>query len=178
MHPPRCGDRVERRLVGAGYEHYETSAYAQPGRACRHNLNYWRFGDYLGIGAGAHAKLSFADRIVREARTRTPAEYMRRVSAGTQVVERRELGRSDLPFEFMMNALRLAAGFSVSMFAERTGLPIVAAERALAQAEARGLLARDHERIQPTALGRRYLNDLLELFLPEERDIRKGKRAT
>jgi oxygen-independent coproporphyrinogen-3 oxidase len=164
------GDLVERRLLDAGYAHYETSAYARPGAACRHNLNYWRFGDYLGIGAGAHAKISFADRIVREARARTPTEYMRRVGAGTQVVERRELGRRDLPFEFMMNALRLAEGFPVSMFAERTGLPIVAAERALAQAEARGLLERDHERIRPTALGRRYLNDLLELFLPEARD--------
>jgi oxygen-independent coproporphyrinogen-3 oxidase len=167
------GDAVERRLRDAGYEHYETSAYARPEMACRHNLNYWRFGDYLGIGAGAHAKLSFADRIVREVRTRTPAEYMRRVEAGAQVVERRELGRSDLPFEFMMNALRLAAGFPVSMFAERTGLPIVAAERALAQAETRGLLDRDHERIRPTVLGRRYLNDLLGLFLPEDG---KGKR--
>ena len=167
------GDMVERRLVDAGYDHYETSAYAQPGRACRHNLNYWCFGDYLGIGAGAHAKISFADRIVREVRTRTPVEYMRRVKSGTHVVERREVGRSDLPFEFMLNALRLAAGFPVSMYAERTGLPIVVAERALAQAEARGLLERNHERIRPTALGRRYLNDLLGLFLPEDG---KGKR--
>jgi oxygen-independent coproporphyrinogen-3 oxidase len=161
------GDLVERRLLDAGYEHYETSAYARPGRACGHNLNYWRFGDYLGIGAGAHAKISHPERIVREVRARTPAEYMRRVGTGTHVVERRELERSDLPFEFMMNALRLADGFPVPTFTERTGLPIVAAERALAQAEARGLLERDHERIRPTALGRRYLNDLLELFLPE-----------
>jgi oxygen-independent coproporphyrinogen-3 oxidase len=161
------GDMVERRLVEAGYEHYETSAYARPGRACRHNLNYWRFGDYLGIGAGAHAKISFADRIVREVRARTPAEYMRRVASGEHVVERRELTRADLPFEFMMNALRLAEGFPVAMFAERTGMPITAAERAHAQAEARGLVERDHARIRPTALGRRYLNDLLELFLPE-----------
>jgi oxygen-independent coproporphyrinogen-3 oxidase len=161
------GDLVERRLLDAGYEHYETSAYARPGRACGHNLNYWRFGDYLGIGAGAHAKISHPDRIVREVRARTPAEYMRRVGTGTHVVERRELERSDLPFEFMMNALRLADGFPVPTFTERTGLPIVAAERALAQAEARGLLERDHERIRPTALGRRYLNDLLGLFLPE-----------
>jgi oxygen-independent coproporphyrinogen-3 oxidase len=165
------GDMVERRLCDAGYEHYETSAYAQPSRACRHNLNYWRFGDYIGIGAGAHAKISFADRIVREVRARTPAEYMRRAGEGTQVVERRELRRSDLPFEFMMNALRLAEGFPVPMFAERTGLPIVAAERALAQAEARGLIDHDHVRIRPTVLGRRYLNDLLGLFLP---DARKG----
>jgi oxygen-independent coproporphyrinogen-3 oxidase len=161
------GDLVERRLLDAGYEHYETSAYARPGRACGHNLNYWRFGDYLGIGAGAHAKISHPERIVREVRARTPAEYMRRVGTGTHVVERRELERSDLPFEFMMNALRLADGFPVPTFTERTGLPIVAAERALAQAEARGLLERDRERIRPTALGRRYLNDLLELFLPE-----------
>jgi oxygen-independent coproporphyrinogen-3 oxidase len=93
---------------------------------------------------------------------------MRRVATGTQIVERRQLERRDLPFEFMMNALRLTEGFPVLMFAERTGLPIVAAERALAQAEVRGLLERDHERIRPTALGRRYLNDLLGLFLPEE----------
>jgi oxygen-independent coproporphyrinogen-3 oxidase len=161
------GDLVERRLLDAGYEHYETSAYARPGRACGHNLNYWRFGDYLGIGAGAHAKISHPERIVREVRARMPAEDLRRVATGTHVVERRELERSDLPFEFMMNALRLADGFPVPTFTERTGLPIVAAERALAQAEARGLLERDHERIRPTALGRRYLNDLLELFLPE-----------
>jgi oxygen-independent coproporphyrinogen-3 oxidase len=161
------GDRVERRLVEAGYEHYETSAYARPGRACRHNLNYWRFGDYLGIGAGAHAKISFADRIVREVRARTPAEYMRRVAVGQQVVERRELGRADLPFEFVMNALRLAEGFPVALFAERTGMPITAAERALAQAEARGLIERDQAHIRPTARGGRYLNDLLGLFLPE-----------
>jgi len=164
------GDLVERRLVEAGYAHYETSAYARPGMACRHNLNYWRFGDYLGIGAGAHAKISFADRIVREVRARTPAEYMRRVAAGTQIVERREPGRRDLPFEFVMNALRLTEGFEVTTFLERTGLPIAAAEQPLARAEARGLLERDHLRVRPTALGRRYLNDLLGLFLPEQRD--------
>jgi oxygen-independent coproporphyrinogen-3 oxidase len=161
------GDTVERRLATAGYERYETSAYALPGMACRHNLNYWRFGDYLGIGAGAHAKISFADRVVREVRARTPVEYMRRVAAGTQIVERRDLGRSDLPFEFMMNALRLAEGFPVAMFSERTGLPIVAAERELAAAESKGLIERDHARIRTTALGRRFLNDLLQVFLPE-----------
>jgi oxygen-independent coproporphyrinogen-3 oxidase len=162
-------DHVEARLTGAGYLHYETSAYARPGREARHNLNYWRFGDYLGIGAGAHAKLSFRDRIVRETRARTPAEYMKRMGEGTQVVERREIARRDLPFEFMMNALRLAEGFPVALFAERTGLPIAVAERGLAAAEAKGLIERDHLRIRPTALGRRFLNDLLLLFLPEER---------
>ncbi len=160
-------DHVEARLDAAGYVHYETSAYARPGREARHNLNYWRFGDYLGIGAGAHAKLSFHDRIVRETRARTPAEYMKRVAEATQVVERRELARRDLPFEFMMNALRLAEGFPVAMFAERTGLQINAAERGLAAAEAKGLIERTTERIRPTLLGRRYLNDLLVLFLPD-----------
>ena len=161
-------DHVGTRLTGAGYVHYETSAYARPGRESRHNLNYWRFGDYLGIGAGAHAKLSFHDRIVRETRARTPAEYMKRVAEGTQVVERRELARRELPFEFMMNALRLAEGFPVPMFLERTGLQITAAEQALAVAEGKGLILRDLDRIRPTELGRRFLNDLLVLFLPEE----------
>ena len=161
-------DTVEGTLTGAGYGHYETSAYAKPGRESRHNLNYWRFGDYLGIGAGAHAKVSFPDRIVREARARTPVEYMRRVAEGTHVVERRELTRAELPFEFMMNALRLAAGFETALFAERTGLPISVAEATLAQAEARGLIQRDALRIRPTERGRRFLNDLLELFLEPE----------
>jgi oxygen-independent coproporphyrinogen-3 oxidase len=162
-------DLVAERLAGAGYVHYETSAHARPGRESRHNLNYWRFGDYLGIGAGAHAKVSSADRIVREMRARNPAEYLRRVAGGTHVAERRELDVRELPFEFMMNALRLADGFEVAMFAERTGLPISAAETALAAAEAKGLIARDHLRIRPTDLGRRFLNDLLQLFLPEQR---------
>ena len=163
-------DVVEGSLAAAGYAHYETSAYAKPGRESRHNLNYWRFGDYLGIGAGAHAKISFPDRIVREVRARTPAEYMRRVAEGTQTVERREIGRSELPFEFMMNALRLAAGFDIALFTERTGLPISAGEAPLAQAEAKGLVERDHVRIRPTERGRRFLNDLLELFLVSENE--------
>jgi oxygen-independent coproporphyrinogen-3 oxidase len=160
------GDLVERSLVEAGYAHYETSAYARPGMACSHNLNYWRFGDYLGIGAGAHAKISYADRIVRETRVRTPAEYMRRVGEGTQVVERRDLSHVELPFEFMMNALRLTDGFEVASFAERTGLPISVAGKPLAAAEAKGLIERDHLRVRPTALGARFLNELLQLFLP------------
>jgi oxygen-independent coproporphyrinogen-3 oxidase len=159
---------VAARLADAGYAHYETSAHARPGLESRHNLNYWRFGDYLGIGAGAHSKVSFADRIVRETRTRSPAEYQRRVGEGTQVAERREVEVRELPFEFMMNALRLADGFEVAEFAERTGLPISAAEAGLAAAEARGLIVRDHLRVRPSDLGRRFLNDLLQLFLPED----------
>jgi oxygen-independent coproporphyrinogen-3 oxidase len=161
------GDMVEERLVAAGYVHYETSAYARSGAECKHNLNYWRFGDYLGIGAGAHSKISFHDRIVREMRFKQPREYLARNAAGDAVQERHAVERRELGFEFMMNALRLADGFDVALFAERTGLPIVAVERPLAAAEAKGLIERDHARIRPTALGRRFLNDLLQLFLPE-----------
>jgi oxygen-independent coproporphyrinogen-3 oxidase len=183
-HPPRLpdedvaaeiGELVEQRLVAAGYAHYETSAYARPGAECRHNLNYWRFGDYLGIGAGAHAKLSFADRIVRETRARTPAEYMRRVGEGRQVVERREVSPAELPFEFMLNVLRLTEGFEVTLFAERTGLPFEATAKALAVAETKGLVERDHLAVKPTALGQRFLNDLVGLFLPDRREAGRGR---
>ncbi len=161
------GDMVEERLVAAGYVHYETSAYARPGAECRHNLNYWRFGDYLGIGAGAHSKISFPDRIVRELRFKQPRDYLARAAAGDAVQEHKAVERRDLGFEFMMNALRLTAGFDVALFAERTGLAIAAADRPLAAAEAKGLVERDHLRIRPTPLGARFLNDLLQLFLPE-----------
>ena len=185
-HPPPLPDEdataaihelVAARLAGAGYVHYETSAHARPGLESRHNLNYWRFGDYLGIGAGAHSKVSFADRIVREMRTRSPAEYVRRVADGTQVAERREVDARELPFEFMLNALRLAEGFEIGTFADRTGLPITVAGKALAAAEAKGLVSRDHLRIRPTDLGGRFLNDLLQLFLPEQSRREKAERA-
>ena len=177
-HPPALPDddaaaeiqeMIAAALQGAGYVHYETSAWAKPGRECRHNLNYWRFGDYLGIGAGAHAKLSFPDRIRRSARYKQPGEYLRQAAQGLPVQEYRELGRADLVFEFMMNALRLTEGFAVPLFAERTGLPITAAEKGLAEAESRGLIERDHAQVRPTELGRRFLNDLLQLFLPEQK---------
>jgi putative oxygen-independent coproporphyrinogen III oxidase len=160
-------DLVIATVTGAGYAHYETSAYARPGRESKHNLNYWRFGDYLGIGAGAHSKISFPDRIIRNMRAKQPREYLRRVNEGIAVQEQNEVTRPDLPFEFMMNALRLTDGFVVSSFQERTGLPISAAEKPLAEAERRGLIERTHERIKPTGLGQRFLNDLLELFLVE-----------
>jgi putative oxygen-independent coproporphyrinogen III oxidase len=160
-------DLIAEALTRAGYVHYETSAWARPGRECRHNLNYWRFGDYLGIGAGAHSKLSFPDRVVRSVRVKQPREYLRRAPLGEAVQESHEVQRADLVFEFMLNALRLTEGFAVASFVERTGLQIAAAERPLERAEARGLIERDRERIRPTALGRRFLNDLLELFLPE-----------
>ncbi|MGB7542675.1 MAG: radical SAM family heme chaperone HemW [Burkholderiales bacterium] len=159
-------DLIAGRLAQAGYLHYEVSAWAKPGRECRHNLNYWRFGDYLGIGAGAHSKISFPDRVVRSVCFKQPKEYLQRAAAGTAVQERHEVGRADLVFEFMLNALRLSEGFPVSSFVERTGLQIAVAEKPLREAEARGLIVRDHERIRPTELGQRFLNDLLQLFLP------------
>jgi len=158
-------DAVVATLAAGGYTHYETSAHARAGHECRHNLNYWRFGDYLGIGAGAHSKLSFHDRIVRETRHRLPKTYMESVRQGSAVHEQRTLTRRDLPFEYMMNALRLSEGFAVAEYGERTGLPLTTVERPLREAEARGLIERTHERIKPTPRGRRYLNDLLTLFL-------------
>lgn len=158
-------DMVEARLAAAGYEHYETSAFARPGRRSRHNLNYWMFGDYLGIGAGAHGKISFKNNILRESRARQPKAYLERAAAGGTVTESRELTVAELPGEFMMNALRLNGGFELALFAGRTGLDLVRVLPRLAEAESRGLIVRDHQRVAPTALGRRFLNDLIGLFL-------------
>jgi oxygen-independent coproporphyrinogen-3 oxidase len=162
------GDALDARLAGAGYTHYETSAHARAGHECRHNLNYWRFGDYLGIGAGAHSKLSFPDRIARQARFRQPKQYLSQVAAGAPVQEESSVTRNDIGFEFMLNALRLTAGVPATLFAERTGYPLALVARELATAEARGLLERDPAAIRPTPLGRRFLNDLQALFLAEE----------
>jgi oxygen-independent coproporphyrinogen-3 oxidase len=161
-------DAVHATLAAAGYRHYETSAYSRPNRECRHNLNYWRFGDYLGIGAGAHSKLSFADRIVRQVRYKQPKHYLDQVAVKEPVMEEGAVTRADLGFEFMLNALRLTEGVPVSLFAERTGHPIALVQRELAAAEARGLLERDPATIRPTALGRRFLNDLQALFLVDK----------
>ncbi|MDQ1313948.1 MAG: hypothetical protein QG662_57 [Pseudomonadota bacterium] len=157
---------IESRLHEAGMRHYETSAYARPHHACRHNLNYWQFGDYLGIGAGAHSKLGFHDRIIREMRVKHPQQYMDAVQRGAHIADTRTLTRDDLPFEFMMNALRLNEGVPAALFEERTGLPLIVCTSMLERARARGLLSRDATRLAPTPLGQRYLNDLLELFLP------------
>jgi oxygen-independent coproporphyrinogen-3 oxidase len=161
-------ESIEERLAAAGYGHYETSAFARAGRECRHNLNYWRFGDYLGIGAGAHGKLSFAQRILRQRRWRNPRDYMDKALAGNAVQGAEEVAAEDLPFEFMMNALRLTAGFPVSMFRERTGLAFAALLPALRRAESLGLLQFDRRHVAPTLRGQRFLNDLLQLFLPEK----------
>ncbi len=158
---------IEDRLKDAGLQHYETSAYARPRHGSRHNLNYWQFGDYLGIGAGAHSKISFHDRILRQMRTKHPLQYMQAVKQGTHVADVRTLTRSDLPFEFMMNALRLIDGVPAALFEQRTGLPLAVCAAALEAARAKGLLETDPARLRPTPRGQRYLNDLLELFLPE-----------
>ena len=157
--------RIEALLEAHGFLHYETSAFAQPKMQSRHNLNYWKFGDYLGIGAGAHSKLSFHDRVIRQARHRQPQAYMQQTMQGTPVHSEQEVAHGELAFEFMMNALRLNGGFDSTLFRERTGLPLSSIERELDEAEQRGLLLRDHRRIAPTTLGRRFLNDLLEIFL-------------
>jgi oxygen-independent coproporphyrinogen-3 oxidase len=161
----RMQEAIEERLADAGYGHYETSAFARPGCECRHNLNYWRFGDYLGVGPGAHGKLSFPDRILRQARWRHPREWLAKAAAGEPVAEKRVVVAGELPFEFMMNALRLTGGFETRLFEERTGLALAVVAKELEQAERRGLIARDPLRIAPTDLGRRFLNDLLQLFL-------------
>lgn len=162
---------LEERLAVSGYVNYETSAFARAGRECRHNLNYWRFGDYLGIGAGAHSKLSFPDRVLRQTRCKQPREYMARAAAGSPLLEEHALASADLGFEFMMNALRLTAGFEPGLFTERTGLALSAVARPLREAVQRGLITRDHARIAPTRRGQRFLNDLLQLFLPSAETI-------
>ena len=171
---------IESRLAAAGYDHYETSAFAKlsgpliphpssllpsRGARCAHNLNYWNFGDYLGIGAGAHGKISFPGRIVRAMRVKQPERYMEAAERGIPVQEEREVGAESVGFEFMMNALRLNEGFPSRLFEERAGLPLAAVLRGLEEAERRGLIERDHQRIAPTRLGRRFLNDLLQIFL-------------
>ncbi|MDD2883027.1 MAG: radical SAM family heme chaperone HemW [Rhodoferax sp.] len=162
-------DLITDMTAAAGMQRYEVSAYAKPGHACQHNLNYWQFGDYLGIGAGAHSKLSFAHRVVRQVRLRDPARYMTQALAGQALAQDDDVKRRELPFEFMLNALRLADGFDLSMFAERTGMPLSAVQAALAQAQAQGLLLRDGEHVRPSARGFDFLNDLQALFLPATR---------
>ena len=160
-------DRITERTAALGLGRYEVSAYAKPGHACAHNLNYWEFGDYLGIGAGAHSKLSFAHRIVRQVRFREPQLYMKQSLQGEPVTQSDEVTRADLPFEFMLNALRLKEGFALSDFMERTGLAMTSIQKGLQQAEAQGLIARDWTRVWPTPKGFDFLSDLQALFLPD-----------
>jgi oxygen-independent coproporphyrinogen-3 oxidase len=160
-------DRITEMTGQAGMGRYEVSAYAKPNHRCFHNLNYWQFGDYLGIGAGAHSKLSFAHRVVRQVRWRDPKLYMDKALAGQAVTQETEVSRADLPFEFMLNALRLRDGFKLQDFAEKTGLPVTALQPGLDEAERRGLIERDLVSIKPTERGFDLLNDLQALFLAD-----------
>lgn len=158
---------IQERLALAGYQHYEVSAYAKEGKQSRHNLNYWNFGDYLGIGAGAHSKISFPHRILRQARYKLPKTFIEQSLLGSAVQESKEIAREELGFEFMLNALRLNQGFDASMFYERTGLLLNSIEKPLQIAEQKGLIKRDHVKIEPTLLGKNFLNDLQQIFLEE-----------
>ncbi len=160
-------EEIEKILAANGYQHYETSGFAQPGQQCQHNLNYWTFGDYLGIGAGAHSKLSFHDRIIRQSRHKHPKRYLEAITTGQVVDSEWQIGREDLAFEFMMNALRLVDGVEAGLFQQRTGLPLRVIQAQMEEAQQKGLLEQVGGVIKPTLLGQRFLNTLLEMFLPE-----------
>ncbi|MFM6978677.1 MAG: radical SAM family heme chaperone HemW [Methylophilaceae bacterium] len=160
-------EEIEALLKQHGYQHYETSAFAQPGKLCRHNINYWTFGDYLGIGAGAHSKLSFHDRIIRQTRHKHPNRYLSHALEGNAVDA--EWGIEDLSFEFMMNGLRLVDGFDLNLYEQRTGLPITRVWDKLNIAKQKGLIdltvSAEQRMVKPTLLGQRFLNELLQIFL-------------
>jgi oxygen-independent coproporphyrinogen-3 oxidase len=160
-------DRITEMTAANGLARYEVSAYAKRDHACWHNLNYWQFGDYLGIGAGAHSKLTFAHRVVRQVRFREPQKYMEQALHGLPVTRSEDVSRLELPFEFMLNALRLKDGFNLSDYTERTGLAITSLQKGLALAEQKGLIGRDFSRVWPTALGFDFLSDLQSLFLAD-----------
>lgn len=184
-HPPRLPDddesadmqeMLEQLLTEKGYSNYEISAFSKPGQECRHNLNYWRYGDYLGIGAGAHSKVSFREKIVRQMRCKHPREYLERAAnsnsnsqcdSAVLIAQEHEVTSRDRAFEFMMNALRLTEGFAPTLFQSHTGLALSVIQKQLEVAEQQNLIIWTHDRIQPTRLGRRYLNDLLAIFLPD-----------
>jgi putative oxygen-independent coproporphyrinogen III oxidase len=159
-------DRITELTAAQGMDRYEVSAYAKPGHRCWHNLNYWQFGDYLGIGAGAHSKLSFPHRIIRQVRLREPRLYMDKALAGEAIAQEEEISRADLPFDYMLNALRLREGVDALQFSERTGLAMTALQHGLTQAQAKGLVENHPGRIQSTAKGFDFLSDLQALFLP------------
>ena len=160
-------DLLIEKASAAGLQRYEVSAFAQEGHRCDHNLNYWQFGDYLGIGAGAHSKLSFHDHIERQVRWREPQQYMRQAQQGAAISNTHVLSADVLPFEFMLNALRLTQGFSTLDWVERTGLSLQAITPTLAQAQAKGLLHHQAGRIMPTPKGLDFLSDLQAMFLQD-----------
>jgi putative oxygen-independent coproporphyrinogen III oxidase len=156
--------RLQAELAAAGYRQYEISAYAKPGYECRHNLNYWKFGDYLGIGAGAHAKITGGGSITRLWKVKQPNDYLRAAGTPAGIGGEDRLARAHIVTEFMMNALRLSAGIPSRLFAERTGLPISVVAEPLEEAERRGLITWDTQSLRPTDTGLRFLNNLVELF--------------
>jgi oxygen-independent coproporphyrinogen-3 oxidase len=158
-------ETIEDILSQHGYEHYETSAFAKPKSQCQHNLNYWQFGDYLGIGAGAHSKLTFHDKMIRESRYKNPKQYMEHIKMQNMIESETIIHENDLAFEFMMNHLRLIDGFSIQSFEEKTGLNISSINKEIKTAIDKKLITLDHEMIKPTLLGQRFLNDLLSIFL-------------
>ena len=158
-------DLIEERTASHELKRYEISAFSRKGHQCWHNVNYWQFGDYLGIGAGAHGKISFAHRIIRQNKTRDPLLYIEKALAGNAIAQESEIKRADLPFEFMLNGLRLIEGVSVGQFLERTGLPISSIQKGLAQGIQKGLLIDDLHQIKATPHGINFLNDLQQLFL-------------
>jgi putative oxygen-independent coproporphyrinogen III oxidase len=160
-------DRITEVTQARGLQRYEVSAYARAGHACWHNQNYWQFGDYLGIGAGAHSKLSFAHRVVRQVRVREPQLYMSKAQAGQAIAQETEVSRADLPFEFMLNALRLREGFKLADFLDRTGLPLSAIAQGLEEAQRKGLIERDLQTVKPTPRGFDFLSDLQAIFLAD-----------
>ena len=160
-------DVITEQTTQQGLQRYEVSAFAQDGHRCWHNTNYWQFGDYLGLGAGAHSKLSFAHRVCRMVRHREPGLYMQKAMAGAAVAQSNEVARSELPFEFMLNALRLKDGVPLNAFSERTGMPLSAIEKSMEAARDKGLLADGMSHIRPTDKGFDFLSDLQSLFLPE-----------
>jgi putative oxygen-independent coproporphyrinogen III oxidase len=174
-HPPplpntdeaaEMGDAITQRLEQSGFKHYETSAYAKPGAECLHNLNYWSFGDYLGLGPGAHGKLSYRDHVVREVRHRHPRAWMEAIHENKSPLQSSDRVKDeDLPFEFAMNAFRLTEGFSLELFKRRTGLPLQRFLPTLDALELKGLVKRDTQHVIPTELGCRFLNDLIQAFL-------------
>lgn len=181
QHPPNLPDEdqsadmqemIEQFLAEEGYGNYEISAFAKPGQECHHNLNYWQYGDYLGIGAGAHSKISFREKIVRQVRHKHPRQYLEQ-SASIQkdatafIVLEHEVAAGDRAFEFVMNALRLTEGFVPALFQSHTGLALSAIQKQLEVAEQQKLITWTHDRIQPTCRGRRYLNDLLGIFMSD-----------
>jgi oxygen-independent coproporphyrinogen-3 oxidase len=158
-------DHISDKTQAQGLQRYEVSAYAQAGHRCWHNTNYWQFGDYLGVGAGAHSKISFAHRVMRMVRYRDPKLYMQKAMGEGAVTSVEEISRAQLPFEFMLNALRLKGGFDVQSFLDRTGLPLSAIDASLDKAVSLGLLERDLRQVRPTERGSDMLNDLQALFL-------------